>query len=602
MIQIIPAVAKILVVDEELLPGFRQMIEKAGYQLAGACRAAQALGWIHQFRPDMVFLDINLSGAEGLEMLKRLKADPEFQSLFVAIFSAHPIPSDMKAAALENGADGCFLWPLPEREFLALVESFLRQKKSVDALRTSQDLFANSFEFAPIGMALVAPQGQWLKVNRALCELVGYPAEELLQRTFQDITHPEDLRPSLENMRKLVEAELNSYQMEKRFFHSDGRTIRVRSNVSLVRNGEGAPLYFIAQIQDITDQKRIEEELRFKNAFLEAQTNSSADGLVVFSPQGIKILQNRPFLKIFKVPRAIAEDQSYGSLLSWILGQVQAPEQCRLNFEYLQAHPDATSRDELELRDGTVLERFSAPVTGDSGHFYGRIWAFRNVTERKCAERKVELALRREVVLRRELHHRVKNNLQVIISLLYLQSVKVGDPTAQGLLRESQNRVRSMALIHEMLYQKEDPTSILFSDYVRQLGADLLLTYRLTREVELQVDSQGLHLSIQAAIPCGIIITELITNALKHAFPSGRRGRIEVFLETGPGENTLTLCVRDNGIGFPEHSGLARVDSMGLNLVRDLSQQLGGSLSIGPGPFGVGSETRIVFPSDADPL
>jgi PAS domain S-box-containing protein len=126
---------------------------------------------------------------------------------------------------------------------------------------SSDSLFQSAFEFAAIGMALVSPEGKWLRVNRAICEITGYTEAELLARTFQDITHPEDLEADLENVRKMLAGEIKTYQMEKRYFHKNGSIVWILLSVSLVRTKSGEPLFFIGQIQDITRQKASEERL-----------------------------------------------------------------------------------------------------------------------------------------------------------------------------------------------------------------------------------------------------------------------------------------------------------------------------------------------------
>ena len=122
-------------------------------------------------------------------------------------------------------------------------------------------LFKSAFEFAAIGMALVSPEGKWLQVNRSVCKITGYSEAELLERTFQDITHPDDLELDLENVRKMLAGEINTYQMEKRYYHKDGTIVWVLLSVSLVRTKLGEPLFFISQIQDITRQKTSEQKL-----------------------------------------------------------------------------------------------------------------------------------------------------------------------------------------------------------------------------------------------------------------------------------------------------------------------------------------------------
>ena len=160
---------------------------------------------------------------------------------------------------------GVFRSEMPRTELISLtgiVTDITERKQAQDTLRESEERFSNAFEQAPIGVALVSPDGRWLRVNRALCDLVGYTEAELLARTFQDITHPEDLESDLDNVRRIIAGETRSYQMEKRYVHAGGHLVTVLLNVSLVRDGQGQPRYFIAQIQDITERKLAEQALR----------------------------------------------------------------------------------------------------------------------------------------------------------------------------------------------------------------------------------------------------------------------------------------------------------------------------------------------------
>jgi PAS domain S-box-containing protein len=158
------------------------------------------------------------------------------------------------------------------------------RKRGEEALRESEERFSGAFEHAPIGVALVAPDGRWLKVNRALCDLVGYSEAELLAHTFQDITHPEDLEVDLENVRRMITGEIRSYQMEKRYVHGRGHLVTVWLSVSLVRDGQGQPRYFIAQIQDITERKQTENALRESNEKFHQLTNHITDVFWIRSP------------------------------------------------------------------------------------------------------------------------------------------------------------------------------------------------------------------------------------------------------------------------------------------------------------------------------
>ena len=199
-------------------------------------------------------------------------------------------------------------------------------------------------------------------------------------------------------------------------------------------------------------------------------------------------------------------------------------------------------------------------------------------TERKRAEETLKASLHEKEVLLKEIHHRVKNNMQVISSLLNLQSRHLSDPEAISMFRESQNRIRSMALVHEKLYQSKDLSRVNFSQYVENLAMYLVHSFRIDSErVQIQTRIGDIALDINTAIPCGLIINELITNALKHAFPEGRKGEIAISLGRTQDRGFL-LEVSDDGVGFTERSGAGEPETLGIQMVSMLVDQLDGSI------------------------
>lgn len=194
--------------------------------------------------------------------------------------------------------------------------------------------------------------------------------------------------------------------------------------------------------------------------------------------------------------------------------------------------------------------------------------------QHKRSQERLYATLREKEVLLREIHHRVKNNLQVISSLLNLQAASLSDPQALEMLKESQNRVRSMALVHDQLHRSPDLSRIGFREYVKNLCASLFSSYGIdSARIALRVDVEDIALPIDAAIPCGLIVHELVSNSLKHAFPGERRGEIFIRLKSQPPGGTV-LTVADNGIGLPESIDVATANSLGLRLVRILAGQI----------------------------
>jgi two-component sensor histidine kinase len=216
------------------------------------------------------------------------------------------------------------------------------------------------------------------------------------------------------------------------------------------------------------------------------------------------------------------------------------------------------------------------------------------IAERKKAEGKINASLHEKVVLLREIHHRVKNNLQVISSLLNLQSGYIEDKKSLEIFRESQNRVRSMALIHEKLYNSKELNKIEFSEYIKSLTKDLFNSYNIDNDrISLRSDFEGIYFEVDTAILCGLIINELVSNSLKHAFPNGKKG--EVFIGINKiQDNKYVLILKDNGIGFPQNLDFRKTESLGLQLVITLTEQLGGVIDLNRNGY---TEFKIIFTS-----
>ena len=211
---------------------------------------------------------------------------------------------------------------------------------------------------------------------------------------------------------------------------------------------------------------------------------------------------------------------------------------------------------------------------------------------RKLAEEQVVASLHEKEVLLKEIHHRVKNNMQVISSLLNLQSGYVADQQTLEIFEDSQNRVRSMALVHEKLYRSENLAQIDFGDYVQELTSYLFRSQNgQQRSITLKVQADVIFLDIDAAVPCGLIISELVSNSLKHAFPNGQSGEIVVDMCNSI-DQQITLVVRDNGIGFPPELDFRETDSLGLQLINTLVGQLGGTVELDSSH---GSTFKIIF-------
>ncbi len=269
---------------------------------------------------------------------------------------------------------------------------------------------------------------------------------------------------------------------------------------------------------------------------------------------------------------------------------------------YLDGHsPQYEVIHRMLHKDGTIrwiLARGTA-IRDKHGRPYRMMGTDTDVTAQVLAEEQLKVTLAEKEVLLKEIHHRVKNNLQIISALLGFQADAVQDEQIRRAFQESQTRIRSMARIHEQLYQSQDLAQINMETYIRDLAIDLRHAYG-AYAVALQVDASDVVLSLDAAMPCGLIINELVSNAMKHAFPTkgqDRPGEIQIGLQPSteePEQFELTVC--DNGIGLPSHIDPGSTRSLGLRLVDMFARQLQGALQVESEP-GTGTCFRLVFPT-----
>ena len=208
----------------------------------------------------------------------------------------------------------------------------------------------------------------------------------------------------------------------------------------------------------------------------------------------------------------------------------------------------------------------------------GLVLFIRNISDRKHAEEKIKQSLHEKEVLLKEVHHRVKNNLQIISSILNLQSSTISDEQTLDLLKNSQDRIRSMSLIHELLYQTKDFSTIVFSEYIRSISTNLFQSYNQNRKVELILDLNDVSLDLDMAIPCGLIVNELLTNSLKYAFSIQDSGIVKIHLSQS--EDDIIIIIEDNGKGFPDSIDFKDTESLGMQLVVSLIDQIDGEIKL----------------------
>ena len=467
------------------------------------------------------------------------------------------------------------------------------------------------------------------------------------------------------------------------------------------------------QILDITERKKTEKEIKeneiaikFSNTLLLTQLESSIDGILAVDENGKFIMYNKRFIEIWEIPEEIANSNSDNAALLFVTSKLSKPNEFIEKVKYLYANKTEKSIDEIILINGKVLERYSSPLISDKNEYFGRIWFFRDISERKNfekalvlseerfkemantlpllvyetdiksniiyfndvaynytgynqedfekglsliqlivpeeqhkaienakkimkgktikaseftlqkkdgtrfpviistlpiirngkvigrrgvvtdisdvkkAEEKIRTSLKEKEILLSEIHHRVKNNLQVIISMLNLQSHNITDERILEVFREAQNRITTMGLVHQKLYKTDNFSMINIQNYLYDLVDIISSSFNSVPEkINITFDVKTYYINIDTMIPLGLIINEIISNSLKHAFPDNKTGIINIIFKK-INNDTFQLSIIDNGIGINKNIDIENSSTLGLSLVKALSSQLNGEFEL----------------------
>lgn len=325
-------------------------------------------------------------------------------------------------------------------------------KKAEEELRLSEERHRAIYDQAYIGIARIAKMGRFLLVNERLCDMLDYSADELYKKTFYELGVHEEVEESLVDWDQLLSGKIKNFSREQTYVRKDGDILSANVTVSLVRDSNNNPNYFVAVFEDITERKEYESQL--------------------------------------------------------------------------------------------------------------------------------EESIKEKEVLLKEVHHRVKNNMQVISSILNLQSSYITDENALGIIRESQDRIKSMSFVHESLYQSNTLSEVNFAEYIQNITRNLYHSYgRPEGGIDLEFELENIYLNLDTSIPCGLIINEVVSNSLKYAFKGRETGKIKIVF-TKLSDGKMKLIIADNGIGLPKDFDIENADSLGLQLVTTLITQVSGKLEI----------------------
>ncbi|MBC7364331.1 MAG: PAS domain S-box protein [Candidatus Aminicenantes bacterium] len=461
------------------------------------------------------------------------------------------------------------------------------KKIAEEKLKQSERDFRSLFENSTLGLYRTTPDGRILLANPTIIKMLGYKSfEELASRNLEE----NGFEPSYQRQMFLekVEQEGEVRGLEAAWKRKDGSILWVRESARAVRDENGRVLYYEGTVEDITEKKLAEIALAQQKELFQTVIDSAEDIVFVINRNYELLLFNQAAARKFGLSSEELKSKSFRELYpreGW--------EEARERFD--RVFGGEVVRADVEFGDKKIILNVTeVPLRNEQGEIYALCGIARDLTTRVELEKALELSLKEKEVLLREIHHRVKNNMQVISSMLNVQAHFVNRPEFTAIIKECQNRIRSMALIHEHLYKFGQLSQINFGEYLNRLLVHLYNVHRVDRkQVELELDCQPVEIDIGLAIPLGLISNEIISNCFKHAFPAGKQGKVRVALEP-LGPNGLKLEISDTGVGFPEGVNLEQSTTFGLQLVGLLKDQIGAELIIDRSS---GTRFTIVIPA-----
>lgn len=523
----------------------------------------------HSF--ETILLDLSLPDSEGIDLVNKILKMAD--SVPVIVLTGYS-NLDFSIESLSKGISDYLLKDELSATLLhkSIMYSLERNAFSKE-LKKSEQNYRHLFEFSPVPMWVYDFYTlEFLDVNKAAIRHYGYSKEEFLSKTIRDI-HPPDavekLEKSLESLHqnpKRNNTEVHIHQKKS------GETIQVEVQGSAIDYKDRSARLVLAE--DIT--AKLKEKQRLKQ--LESVVTNTTESVVIMEAEpttkkGRKILYvNDAFTEMTQYDR----DEVLGNTVHFLNGpETDEEEISRLN-EAMQNWEICNVEFINYKKDGTPfwINTSMVPVTGKDGEYIQWVAIGRDISKQKAYEKRLENSLKEKGVLLSEIHHRVKNNLAVISSLLQLQALNTGNEELEKKLYDSVFRVSTMSTIHEILYQSGNFSKLIFSEIIEKLIANLERVFGGRKHIEHDIEKTLIELNINQAIPCALMINEVVTNIYKHAFEGRESGNITASLDLKDGH--VFVEIADNGIGIPENLDTTDADSMGLHLIQVLTAQLRG--------------------------
>lgn len=459
-----------------------------------------------------------------------------------------------------------------ERVLQATVHDITERKKSEIKIRENEALLTGILQTLPVAVFAkhIKNNFSFSLWNKKAEEIFGLSASECIGKTDYDLFPVKDADWYRKNDVEAIEKDEIIDVPEESVDTASGKTMIVHTRKIVVKDLKGEPYLLLGVSEDITEQKESEEKIRKSEEKYRSVVENAVDIIIIIN-------EKHEIQFVNHVREGYNQNGVMGmSIYKFMPDEYESLVRLKIKNVFETKHAQHYETKGKNTNGDYSWYSVNAGPIFSGEDVIGVTLIIRDITESKEAEEKTKNSLKEKEVLLKEVHHRVKNNLQIILSILNLQYSNVSDKKILNLLRDIRSRIKAMSFVHELLYQANDFSKINFSEYIGSISTNLVYSYSQEKEIGLKLDVGNVFLDLDRAIPCGLIINELLTNALKYAFVSKDEGEVRIVLKQNG--NEICLIVSDNGVGFPSTIDFRNTESLGMQLVVTLVQQLRGEI------------------------
>ena len=473
---------------------------------------------------------------------------------------------------------------------ISVIRDISERKKLLEEVQEKANFLENLFENSPEAVVLLDNSGHVIRINKEFERMFGHKISEMEGKLLDPFVARGDLLKEAEQIRKRTDKgekiELETIRVKK-----DGSLFNVQITESPIRSGDKVVGKYVIY-RDISAREKAEAKFKESEKKYRELVELAETGIIIDDKDGNIVYANKHLAKIFGY-------DSIKEVKKLTIYDYVHPDDREKVINYHQRRisgKKAPSRYEFKgiRKDGKAiyLEVSVSPIVTEKGIIGTRSYIW-DITDRKKMENTLEKALKEKSIMLQEIHHRVKNNMQIIISLMRIQARRAKHKEIKEHLRALQDRVFSMAHVHEYFYRHPELDKINIASYIKGIVDHLcFMRNKSEKEIKVNLDLEEIHLDLNKAVPFGILLNEIITNILKHAFPGKKKGELSIRLYRD-GNKKIRLYVADNGNGIPEHVDLNNPETMGLQLINDLTHQLEGEIKI---KSDKGTRINLIFP------